>query len=138
MSEFYVSPTEQFHYKGYFGCASVCGLTLVEGEGCLLVVWTELQENKGTSVTNAAELLATQLLQSHPLVRKYAPDHIYFIEHYSLPDSTPDDTLDLVELTWDTRRGAFQSPRWTRLKNVAKNDSTRILFLLLDALPRLH
>jgi len=97
-------------YKGYGGCEAFCGIKIwVIGGGAgsalphrYVVVMTQLEENKGTSVTNASEIIATTVLRD--LLPKADPDIITWIEHYpprgDVRDRMPE-TYDLVMLRYD-------------------------------------
>ncbi len=55
------------HFRGLHGCPSVCRIRVYRGAAdATIIVATELEgENRGTSVTNAAEALATELERRH-------------------------------------------------------------------------
>jgi len=77
-----------------------------------LVIATELPDNPGQSITNAAEELATQVCQQFEI----SPLSLMWIEHYIHEDSELEETYDLVLFTWDGDR--FIDPRWHRLSSV--------------------
>jgi hypothetical protein len=89
-------------------------------------VISELPDNAGTSVTNAAEIIAELLCERYNL----APAHTLFIEHYPdrrerLRDGTPDpmdvtgaESFDLVTFGGVSREGVnwtLGTPGWKRL-----------------------
>ena len=56
----------EWKYRGYHDCPSLCHLRLfapVEAERPLIAIFTELDSNRGTSVTNRIEVLATMVWQ---------------------------------------------------------------------------
>ena len=120
------TPPETFEYEGLHGFRSHCGLGLLERDGYLLVILTELPKNPGTSVTNAVELIATQLRERDSRVRAYSTDKVFFVEHY-LRDGKEPDTWDYVKLTWDTLRNKYVSPAWRDLENVLRSKSVPAL-----------
>ncbi len=69
------------HFRGLHGCPSVCRIRVYRGSaGATIIVATELEgENRGMSITNAAEVLATEL------ERRHCPDpgaRMLWVEHY--------------------------------------------------------
>ena len=96
-----------FVYKGYHGCESKCEIEIQRMiyVGRVVVVATELPDNPGTSITNMAEQLATQVCRAQNI----APQHLVWIEHY------PGGSWDLVTFGWDWRVGAFAYPEWRPL-----------------------
>ncbi len=69
------------HFRGWQGCPSVCRIRVYRGSaGATIILATELEgENRGTSITNAAEALATEL------ERRHCPDpgeRMLWVEHY--------------------------------------------------------
>lgn len=79
----------KFAYQGYHGCDSHC-LLKVQGN---VVIATEAPDNEGTSITNMAEDIATQVCRAHDIPL----EKLVWIEHYfheSLPDIG--ETFDLV------------------------------------------
>ncbi len=69
------------HYRGLHGCPSVCRIRVYRGSaGATIIIATELAgENRGTSITNAVEVLATEM------ERRHCPDpgeRMIWVEHY--------------------------------------------------------
>jgi len=99
------------HYRGFHGFKSKCGLEIKKTADGVTVVFTELPDNPGTSVTNFIEHLAT-LVYTHVL--KDCPlESIRWVEHYPAT-SFREETYDEVTLDWNGQR--FVNPRWKRLK----------------------
>ena len=68
-----------FNFAGLWNCASACALEMLpQPDGRVVVIASELRDNPGTSVTNGAELLATQVCQRFCI----APERLVWIEHY--------------------------------------------------------
>lgn len=91
-----VAGTLQYHlpFKAENGAASVCGISLVTlKDGRAVATVSELAENKGSSVTNSAEIIAAALCTRHNLPLS----HLVIIEHYpEHADGDPVPTWDIV------------------------------------------
>lgn len=111
-----------WHYKGYYGCQSVCYLRLYQPKGrsdlAAVAVFTELPGNIGTSVTNRIEVLATmaweflQRPEVAPTVVEHYPSRGYYNPHtdkWQFPDQ-----FDLLEFSRKPD-GSFEKPRWRRV-----------------------
>jgi hypothetical protein len=104
-------------YRGYHGCSSKCGVAIYAptqpGE-VYVAIYTELDDNPGTSVTNAAETVATGIWEF--LER---PDtEITFIEHYrdrALIGGRPQFKEQFDRVTFEPIKGGFARPRWRRI-----------------------
>lgn len=73
-----------------------------------VVVATELPDNPGQSITNAAPVLAMQVCKYYEI----APDQLIWIEHYS-HQSNHEETFDLIEFTFDGT--VLSPPEWRHL-----------------------
>jgi hypothetical protein len=101
-------------YRGFHGCPAYCWLRIYTTPGQSVVLATEMHENPGTSITNAAERLAMEVTRTFRL----SFDALTWIEHYperlcrhgrpGLPAS-----FDLVTFTRSAQ--GLQSPEWRRL-----------------------
>lgn len=95
---------------------SRCRLRIYVQTGRKVVVLTEIAENRGMSITNASDHLATEICLHYDL----NPDNTIWIEHYT-PDSYAgrgkDESFDLVRFGWDTskRIATAHDPDWRRL-----------------------
>lgn len=72
---------DRFHFLGLHNRPSCCRLHVFQERPerpCSVVVVTELDDNPGTSVTNAAEHLATVVCDLYTL----DPERLRWIEHY--------------------------------------------------------
>lgn len=70
----------EFKFKGFHNCQSVCRVEIIRDAEANVIIFTELAENHGTSVTNAMELLLSQLLTVKPELND---EKTIIIEHYS-------------------------------------------------------
>ena len=109
-----------WHYQGYHGVQSICYLRLYQPPESrpAIAIFTELEGNPGTSVTNRIEVLATlaweflQKPEAAPVVIEHYPNrgvHNPHTECWQFPES-----FDLVE--FDRRHdSSFVKPRWRRI-----------------------
>lgn len=118
-------------YRGYHGCPSKCGVQIYEptqpGE-TYVAIYTELDDNPGTSVTNAAETIATGIWK----LLERPTRGIVFIERYrdrALVGGRPMFKEHFDRVTFELIQGRFARPRWRR---VSKEEIER---LTLDTLP---
>jgi hypothetical protein len=109
-----------WHYRGYHGCPSVCHLRVYEPtnpQEPLVVVFTELRDQTGTSVTNRIEHLATQIWRwlERPqrgitVIEHYPPRGVHVAtsrgERWQFAEE-----FDLVEMT-RTEDERFEKPHW--------------------------
>ena len=103
----------EYKFKGFHGCDSKCDIEIIRrGDGKIVVIATELDDNPGTSITNIVETLATEICQAHDIKHF----DLIWIEHYPergrysrLPES-----WDLVTFNMLTGQG-LSDPRWNRL-----------------------
>jgi hypothetical protein len=103
---------ETFDFAGPHRFASQCRLRVYEGPGLpLVVIATERPDNPGTSVTNAAEVLATQVYQW----LEYPARGMVFIEHYE-QDGQEDYAQERFALvSFAEMDGQFISPQWQHM-----------------------
>ena len=103
-------------YTGLGNCEARCGLRAYQTSTCgIVVIASELRENRGTSVTNFAEQLATAILTE----LKVEPGQMTWIEHYpervsSYSEREREETFDLVTFDFDADRREFIQPQWKR------------------------
>lgn len=97
----------RLHFRATNGYPSSCDLTIYRD--IQLVVASETGE--GMSVTNAAEIIATECVQQYSL----DPRRMLFVEHY--PEAQRPmpygESYDLVTFTWDGKRA--RNPDWRHL-----------------------
>jgi len=120
---------DRFEFRGFHGCRCVCSLEiLLLGDRRNAVIATEREDNPGTSITNVAENLASEVCDRFEI----DPDKLVWIEHYGYPGAcacTRDRTFDRVTfkrrdrdtIRWspalgrhkpDGWPGYFQEPSW--------------------------
>lgn len=87
------------NYKGFGNCPSICGVDYYLGknlwEGKKVILLTELEDNHGTSITNAIEKIAQELVEDY--------HKTVVVEHYTYEGASYDE----VEF-----ESAFVRPRW--------------------------
>lgn len=93
--------SEAYPYKGYNGCNCICGIEVINS----FVIVTELEENPGTSITNASESLAKQICNEFSI----DPNKLILIEHY--PNSRA--KYSLVILGWNEHLKMFDKSKTT-------------------------
>jgi hypothetical protein len=115
-----------FKFKGMGVHDSKCGVRIVVEGQKATVFLTELDDNPGTSVTNAVEDIATLLYKESNLLVGIPPEAITWIEHYP-QRGTISETYDRVLLSWYPTVshwqsgkvigiGSFANPRWIPMK----------------------
>ncbi len=111
-------------YRGYHGCLSRCRIQVYDNgsERPYVVIATELEDNPGTSITNAAEIVAGEVWK---LLEKPARTMVW-IEHY--PDRCFLGERPMLREQWDLVRfeqvgNCFLRPKWRR---ISKEEVERI------------
>ena len=125
---------ERFNYEGYQKISSFCYISIHRNENYTVVIATEPdydEEGSGTSVTNRAEHIATEVCKRYAIPQ----DTLVWIEHYDRTKFKYDDeqeTWDLVSFNrektpirgyWEYPRGerVFISPKWQPLTAAQKD-----------------
>ncbi len=111
--------TADFHYayRGYYDEGGICRVRLFRAETRPpVVVVSQLEENRNTSVTNMAEYLAAEIGARHFPERFEARDPFRYIEHYRYPEEK-DPTLREI---WSTVRFDSYTPRLVTLGGVMR------------------
>ena len=98
---------EIFEFKDKMGRTGECGLLINKHEVHYIIVCTELNNNSGPSVTNAAEEIATQVCKKRDLF----PNRIVWVERY---EANPGEA-SIVTFKWDQKSNEFCSPVWRNL-----------------------
>jgi len=125
------APIERFEYRGFLGCKCFCDLEIVRLiDRRTLVIATEREDNPGTSITNVAEHLASNVCVRFGI----EPEKLIWIEHYGYPDPLQRPrTYELVTfrrrrpeiIPWpsavlspkpDNWSGYFDEPDWQPMK----------------------
>ena len=119
---------KRFDYEGYHKIPSFCYIDIHENKDFTVVIATEPhhdEEGAGTSVTNCAEHIATEVCKKFDIPM----EKLIWIEHYgreSFHSRDREETWDLVSFKreqapvrgfWDYPRGemVFTSPKWQPL-----------------------
>lgn len=93
----------RLEFRAENGYTSACNITI--HRAIQLVIAEETGE--GQSVTNACELIATEVVERYGL----DPKRMLFIEHYPAKQRpTHGESFDLVTFRWDGKR--FRNPDW--------------------------
>jgi hypothetical protein len=102
-------------YRSRTGAIGLCGVDIYECFDCMTVMLTELNSNRGISVTDCFHELATDIAWGLMDVGIIAdPRSILWIEHYEGARSPKSpwngETWDEVTMDWDGKR--FRAPSW--------------------------
>ena len=108
-----------WHYKGYHGVKSVCYLRLYQPKEPrpAIAIFTEIEGQTGTSITNRIEVLAAlacEFLQkpdAAPVVIEHYPNrgvHNTYTDRWQFPEH-----FDFVEFSRKSD-GSFEKPKWRR------------------------
>lgn len=106
-------------YAGIGGCESTCDVVIVPAPRGAVVIFSERADNRGTSITNWFENLATQIYREH--LRHLGPASIRWFERYPARGDVAE-TLDRVLLTWDG--AVFKTPHWQYV--AARGEAIRV------------
>jgi hypothetical protein len=101
-------------FRSSHGGPSYCWLRIYTAPGQTVVLATELDENPGTSITNMAERLATEVTRTFGL----ALDTLLWIEHYPARqglDGRPQFPESFDQVTFTRTSRGLQCPQWRRL-----------------------
>ena len=88
------------------------------GGGKRVIIITELDSNRGPSVTNVSEHIATDVINS----KGWAPADCLWVEHYATtPKRDAPATWDGINYTWMLRDGRWvaSSPVWSPMSDAA-------------------
>jgi hypothetical protein len=96
----------QMHYGYLAKWDSWCDVDVYSGgDKPALVIFTEVADNPGTSITNAIETIAAMVVKDYDL----DPVATIFIEHYTYDP----ETFDKVEMPWTG--DSYDNPKWTSI-----------------------
>ena len=118
------------HYRAILGWRAKCDLEIVRHPDFVLVIASERNDNPGTSVTNWAEHLATEVCRVYDIpprslvwVERY-PDHPLDPEHWDLcrfqwlsGRAALLNSLNQQQPAVDGESGRFARPKWVRLRD---------------------
>ena len=118
-------------YKGFWGCDASCDIEVhLRSDGKHVFIATEVPENRGTSITNYAEHLATAMRKQYGL----KPEDVIWIEHYPEAKDRRKESFDLVRFA--VEGDSFRTPVWTRLTEETVDDLIAGTRSLEDLTPR--
>jgi len=107
----------RYNYKGFWGCDSCCDIEVHRrSDGKYVFIATEVPENRGTSITNYAEHLATAMRKQYGL----KPEDVIWIEHYTEAKDRRMESFDLVRFA--VVGDCFRTPVWNRITEYAIAD----------------
>jgi len=111
--------TADFHYayRGYYDEGGICRVRLFQDtRRPPVMLVSQLEENRNTSITNMAEYLAAEIGAKHFPKRFEARDPFLFLEHYRYPEEK-DPTLREI---WSKVRFDSYTPRLVTLGGVIR------------------
>jgi hypothetical protein len=104
-----------FHYLGYGTHPSTCRLRLYDGPKGKVAIVSQMEGDQGTSVTNAAEDIASKVC------REFSLNHgeVTWVEHYE--HTGEQETFDQVEfgISYGRPNNTLANPRWSHLTRQA-------------------
>ncbi len=107
----------RFAYRGYYDEGGICRVRLFAGEERPPVILiSQLEENRNTSITNMAEYIAAEVGAQHFPERFEQPDPFTYVEHYQYPEEK-DPTLREL---WSRVRFDSYTPRLVTLGGVVR------------------
>jgi len=119
--------SDTLHYRGFHGCESKCRVDLWVEDDRAAVMFTELKDNPGTSVTNFIEHLASGILDRVCELAGVGPEKIIWLEHYeAVTLSLRGGRRQVIDRpTWDLVQfalcldGKMTNPMWYHLTGPA-------------------
>jgi hypothetical protein len=107
------------YFKGYGGCQSVCRVHIFCTPDCNVVVFEDMGRATGTSITNASEQLANEILR----LKHLNPAQTSWLECY--PKYEKNFRFDLITYTYDPVTNLYSKPKWSHCPNEAATDRLR-------------
>ena len=102
-----------YEYLGYGQQMAYCDLEVYDlADGHTLAIVTELDDNPGTSITNRAEGIFTQLMQVFNLDK---PEKLVQIEHYRKDSVLPEHWHRVTCASYDPGLKQYLNPEWEPL-----------------------
>ncbi len=107
----------RYAYRGYYDEGGICRVRLFgAGKRPPVIVVSQLEENRNTSITNMTEYIAAEVGAKHFPSRFEQPDPFTFIEHYRHPyEEDP-----ALRETWSRVRFDSYTPRFVMLGGVMR------------------
>ncbi|MBN9393072.1 MAG: hypothetical protein J0I20_33880 [Chloroflexi bacterium] len=116
-----------YDFQGYYGSAAWCYIKIYRSDnGWTTVIATEPIDstggyaNRGISITNAAEKLATEIIKKFPIID---PGKLSWIEHYPARGgwlNKMPEHFSLVQFKFNGRE--FSSPTWVKKEKIEIED----------------
>jgi hypothetical protein len=111
---------DRYRFRGVHGGDGWCALEILKGKDArVVVIATELADNPGMSITNAAEHLAYRVCVEFAI----DPSQLFWVEHYGYAapggGTRRPRTYDLVtfEILPPGHDGIFTRPTWRPMRN---------------------
>lgn len=118
-----------YQYKGFGNCNSKCGVMIWHNldTNIVVVLLSELSDNRGTSITNMSEYIATQIAE-----KENFPVSTVWFETYIGYDNTFKDEIDLITYEMWIDGDRYSKPKWEfygldKFKELLKN-SFNVMF----------
>ncbi|MHB8647559.1 MAG: hypothetical protein ACYDAR_17400 [Thermomicrobiales bacterium] len=107
----------RYAYRGYYDDGGICRVRLFTAEQrAPVIVVSQLEENRNTSITNMAEYIAAEVGAQHFPERFEQPEPFTFIEHYRYPEEED----PALRETWSRVRFDSYTPRLVTLGGVMR------------------
>jgi hypothetical protein len=107
----------RYVYRGYWDDGGICRVRLFAGETRPpVIVVSQLEENRNTSITNLSEYIAAELGAKHFPGRFEQPEPFVFVEHYRYPKERD----PALRETWSRVRFDSYTPRLVTLGGVMR------------------
>jgi hypothetical protein len=107
----------RYPYRGYYDEGGICRVRLFRAEErAPVIVVSQLDENKNTSITNMAEYLAAEIGARHFPHRFEQPEPFVWVEHYRYPEEKD----PVLRETWSRVRFDSYTPRLVMVGGVVR------------------
>ena len=107
----------ELSYRGHYGCPSKCGLSILRVAGRVWVIFTELPDNPGSSISRRIEHLASVVYRR--FLYNEDPEAIRWAERYPALGEFKA-IMEEVTFTWNGKE--FINPEWRRIRHVSRID----------------
>jgi len=107
----------RYAYRGYYDDGGICRVRLfTEEQRPPVIVVSQLEENRNTSITNMSEYIAAEIGAKHFPHRFEQPEPFVWIEHYAYPEERDPDLREM----WSRVRFDSYTPRLVTLGGVMR------------------
>lgn len=117
------------HYKGLHGGEAKCRLYVYQDDEKTVAIFSEMEENKGTSITNRIEHLATEIWESLSRPANFTVFEMYR-EGLRDPKRSTFDQEEITRVEFTLTDHGYRTPRW---HYVTRKDVEAILACPLGA-----